>query len=154
MKHLLAALACLLALAAHAHEDTHDHTASIGSPGEKSRVDRVVQVAMSDQMRFTPSTFRVREGETIRFVVKNTGRLRHEFVLGTAKELAAHAELMKKYPDMHHSEPNMVTLAGGKTGEVVWRFTKAGTIAFACLQVGHYDAGMKGAVKVVGKATQ
>ena len=41
-----------------------------------------------------------------------------------------------------------VTLAPGKTGEIVWQFTKAGKVDFACLQPGHYDAGMKGAVNV------
>lgn len=49
---------------------------------------------------------------------------------------------------MEHADPNMVTLAGGKTGEIVWQFTKAGKVDFGCLQPGHYDAGMKGAVKV------
>jgi uncharacterized cupredoxin-like copper-binding protein len=48
----------------------------------------------------------------------------------------------------------MVTVAPGKTGEVIWQFTKAGKIDFACLQPGHYDAGMKGIVDVaVGKVS-
>ena len=42
----------------------------------------------------------------------------------------------------------MVTVAPGKTGEIVWRFTTAGKVDFACLQPGHYDAGMKGLVTV------
>ncbi len=99
-------------------------------------------------MRFTPASVNARQGETIRFIVSNAGKLKHEFVLGTAKGLAAHAEAMKKFPDMHHNAPNMASLEPGATGEVIWRFTKPGTIAFACLQVGHYDAGMKGAVHV------
>ena len=41
----------------------------------------------------------------------------------------------------------------GKTSELVWQFTKAGTFDFACLQPGHYDAGMKGNVVVAGVAT-
>ena len=45
----------------------------------------------------------------------------------------------------------MVTLAGGKTGVVLWRFSKAGPVAFACLEAGHFDAGMKGAVDVVSR---
>jgi uncharacterized cupredoxin-like copper-binding protein len=55
---------------------------------------------------------------------------------------------MKKHPGMAHAEPNMLTLAPGKTGELVWQFTQAGTVDFACLQPGHFDAGMKGAVRV------
>jgi len=58
--------------------------------------------------------------------------------------------VMKKNPEMEHADENMVTVAPGKTGEIVWQFTKAGKIDFACLQPGHYDAGMKGAVNVAG----
>ncbi len=92
----------------------------------------------------------MKRGETIRFVVKNSGQLKHEFVLGTEKELKAHYEVMKKFPEMEHADPNMVTVAAGKTGEVIWQFTQWGTVDFACLQPGHYDAGMKGAVEVSG----
>lgn len=69
-------------------------------------------------------------------------------VLGTEKELKKHYELMKKYPEMEHADENMVTVQPGKSGEIIWQFTKAGSIAFACLLPGHYDAGMKGTVKV------
>jgi hypothetical protein len=69
-------------------------------------------------------------------------------VLGTDKELKAHYELMKKFPEMEHSDPNQVTVAPGQTGEVIWQFTRAGKVDFACLQPGHYDAGMKGVVRV------
>jgi uncharacterized cupredoxin-like copper-binding protein len=108
---------------------------------------------MSDAMRYTPSSINAKQGETIRFVIKNTGKVKHELVLGTEKELKEHYEVMKKFPEMEHDDPNMVTVAPGMTGQVIWKFTKAGTIDFACLQPGHYDAGMKGAVAVAaGKA--
>ena len=103
---------------------------------------------MTDNMRFTPSTVTVRKGETVRFVVKNSGQLKHEFNLGTEKDLKEHYEMMKKFPEMEHDEPNIASVAPGKTGEVIWQFTKAGTVKFACLHPGHYEAGMKGAVKV------
>jgi plastocyanin len=103
---------------------------------------------MNDRMRFVPAGVTVKQGETIRFVVKNSGQLKHEFVLGTDKYLKEHYEEMKKFPEMEHDDPNMVSLAPGKTGDVIWRFTKAGRVDFACLQPGHYEAGMKGAVKV------
>jgi len=107
-----------------------------------------VNVDMTDTMRFNPADLTVKQGETIRFIVKNSGKLKHEFVLGTAKELEAHYEVMKKSPEMEHAESNMVTVEPGKTGEVVWQFTNAGKVDFACLQPGHYDAGMKGRVTV------
>ena len=132
----------------HAHEYGHGDADAIGVPGQAAKVARTVTVDMTDAMRFEPASVTARQGETIRFAVKNSGQLKHEFVLGTEKELQKHYELMKKFPEMEHSDPNMVTVAPGKTAEVIWQFTKAGKIDFACLQPGHYDAGMKGAVKV------
>lgn len=141
---------------AHADGHSHQHGGSdvIGAPGDPKRVDRTVRVSMTDSMRFSPASITVKQGETIRFAVRNAGRLKHEMVLGTEKELKEHYELMKKFPEMEHADPQMVTVAPGKTGEIVWRFTKAGKVDFACLQPGHYDAGMKGMVTVSrGKAS-
>jgi uncharacterized cupredoxin-like copper-binding protein len=64
------------------------------------------------------------------------------------KDLIAHAEQMKKNPGMEHDEPNTASLAPGKTGEIIWQFTTAGKVDFACLEAGHFDAGMKGFVNV------
>ena len=58
---------------------------------------------------------------------------------------------MKKNPEMEHADANMVTVAPGKTGEIIWQFTSTGKVDFACLQPGHYDAGMKGLVNVAKK---
>ena len=144
---LALAFATPIAIAAGQHAGGHGESA-IGEPGKAARVNRTVHVDMSDAMRFSPSSIEARQGETIRLVIKNTGKVKHELVLGTEKELKEHYEVMKKFPEMEHDDPNMVTVAPGKTGEVIWKFTKAGTIHFACLQPGHYDAGMKGAVAV------
>lgn len=139
------------ALASGSHTGGHAHTSdekAYGKPGVATRVSRTVTVDMTDAMRFTPSGIAVRKGETIRFVVKNSGHVRHEFSLGSQRELAEHAAAMKRFPDMVHDEPNMVSLAPGAQGEVVWHFTRPGKVDFACLQPGHFEAGMQGHVTV------
>lgn len=151
---LSATLLSSLALASGKHAGGHGHDdEAIGKPGVAAKASRTVQIDMTDAMRFSPSSLNVKQGETVRFVVKNSGKVKHEMVLGTEKELKEHYEVMKKNPEMEHADENMVTVAPGKTGEIVWQFTKAGKIDFACLQPGHYDAGMKGAVNVAGTAT-
>jgi uncharacterized cupredoxin-like copper-binding protein len=148
-----AALCACVAATALTNVQAHDaaeHGEGFGVPGRKADVTRTVRVSMTDAMRFTPSRVVVRKGQTLRFIVRNQGHLRHEFVLGTDAGLAAHAEMMKKYPDMHHSDPNMVTLDAGQSGEVIWRFTSDGSVGFACLQPGHFDAGMRGRIIVRG----
>ncbi|SDE56323.1 Uncharacterized copper-binding protein, cupredoxin-like subfamily [Variovorax sp. CF079] len=147
----LAALTALAATGAYAsgtHAGGHHAEDLIGKAGVAAKATRTVKVDMTDGMRFNPASIDVKQGETVRFVVTNSGKLKHELVLGTEKELKEHYEVMKKNPEMEHADANMVTLAAGKTGEVVWQFTKAGKVDFACLQPGHYDAGMKGAVNV------
>ena len=92
---------------------------------------------------------KVKQGETIRLVVKNGGKLLHELVLGTMPELLKHYEWMKKFPDMEHDEPHMAHLKPGASGEIVWQFTKPGDFHFACLIPGHLEAGMKGKITVL-----
>jgi len=122
-----------------------------GIAGDAKAAKRSIEVAMSDAMRFTPNTITVRRGETVRFVLRNEGKQLHEFVLGTKKELEAHAALMLKFPDMEHDEPYMAHVAPGKTGQIVWTFNRPGDFDFACLIAGHYQAGMVGKITVSDK---
>lgn len=129
-----------------ASRDGDDLSTPFGRPGHQKSVSRTVTIKMSDTMRFSPDSLTVKKGETIRFVVRNEGKLLHEMVLGTEKSLEEHAALMRKFPEMEHDEPYMVHVEPGKTGEMVWTFDKSGQIGFACLIPGHFEAGMTGKV--------
>jgi len=119
-----------------------------GIAGDAQAVTRTIEIRMSDKMRFTPDVIDVREGETVRLVHRNGGKMLHEFVLGTRQELEAHAALMLKFPNMEHDEPYMAHVGAGQKGEIVWTFNRAGEFDFACLIPGHYQAGMVGKVRV------
>ena len=151
-----------LSLPAAAHEG-EDHSKKKDGPvkkeqkdwgiaGDSKAVKRTVEITMTDTMRFTPDKIEVKQGETVRFVVKNTGKVMHEMVIGTKKELDEHAALMAKFPTMEHDEPYQAHVPAGKTGDLVWSFNRAGDFDFACLIAGHYQAGMVGKIKVVAKA--
>ena len=137
-----------LASASGDHAGGHSAADAIGIPGKAESVTRTIAIDMSDTMRFTPANITVKQNETIKFIVRNKGKIPHEMVLGTEKELKEHYEVMKKNPEMEHEDANMVTVQPGETGEIIWQFTRAGTVGFACLLPGHYDAGMKGTVRV------
>lgn len=144
-KAITAAFAAIIvAVVAHAHGD---HSGA-GQPGSEAKVNRTVVVTMDDNMRFDPSDVAVKQGETIRFKVRNQGKLRHEMMLGTAKEIAEHAKMMRAMPDMVHHDANAITLDAGQEGELLWQFTHKGTFDFACLEPGHFEAGMRGVVEV------
>lgn len=154
---ILALTAASTLVAAHGNEE-HKKTGPVkmeqkawGIAGNPKAVTRTIEVNMADSMRFTPDKLEVRQGETIRFVHANGGKIMHEFVLGTKPELDAHAALMKKFPGMEHEEPYMAHVPAGKKGEIVWQFNQVGEFDFACLIPGHYEAGMVGKITVVAK---
>ena len=127
----------------HNH-DAHSHDAAAGDAAT-----RTVTITMDDTMRFTPANWQATSGETVRIRVVNTGKVRHEFIIGTEAELKAHADEMKKPSAAHHHASNAVSVDAGATGELVWTFTDAGVLHTACFEPGHYEAGMRGTISVL-----
>lgn len=158
MHYLIVAVASLfVAAAAQAHgPQTHGNGPNLemvdtefGRTGDPKKVTRTIDIEMLDTMRFKPDSITVRQGDTLRLRVRNAGKVLHELVIGTDKELQEHAELMKKHPDMEHDEPYMAHVDPGKRNEIVWQFTQSGDVKFACLIPGHFEAGMVGTIKVL-----
>lgn len=153
----------------HAEEGAHGGHAggghggdlAVGRPGEPHEVDRTIRIEAQD-IAFGEERIEVRAGETIRFVVENSGGLVHDFTIGSPRMQAAHrdemAELMAHHdgPDAlmdpevmaHHSHPNAVMLAPGETRELIWTFAEASDVEFACNVPGHYEAGMRGDIVI------
>jgi uncharacterized cupredoxin-like copper-binding protein len=158
-----AALAALAVFAqpAFSHDAMHPEKATgpaaieekaFGREGNPKRFARTIDIDTSDAMRFTPADLTVKQGETIRFRVKNSGKTMHEMVLGTMQDLKAHADMMRKHPGMEHDEPHMAHVAPGKTQTIVWQFTRAGEFHYGCLVPGHFEAGMIGRVRVLASS--
>ena len=157
-------------LAAGMHAGSHGNGFAFGQPAKASQATRTVTVVMRENL-YEPENIAVQAGETNRFVIRNEGAFVHEFNIGTA---AMHAEHQKQMmimvghgalePDrinrermkmdmgggmtMEHDDPNSVLLEPGQSGEIVWTFTKAAELEFACNVPGHYDAGMVGTMSV------
>lgn len=151
-----AALTATAALATGNHAGGHGEEAmAIGQPAGKAKPKRTINVVMKDKsdggMVFEPSSIAVRQGETVRLKFLNSGEQDHEFVMDTHEAVMEHKEVMAKFPEMEHDDPNSVRLKAGERGEILWTFTNAGEFSFACLIPGHYESGMKGALKVSGK---
>lgn len=159
-----------------AHGTGHGHAAqaAIGKPGKIEDVTRTIEINMFDSY-YEPAFIKVRQGETVRFVVRNAGELVHEYAIGTTAMHAAHQKEMTAMMErgaleidkinrkvmkmdmgggktMEHKDPNSVLLEPGKTGEVIWTFAKASALDFACNVPGHYEAGMVGNFRFQPKA--
>jgi uncharacterized cupredoxin-like copper-binding protein len=161
------------AVSGHSHgeaaaADDHHGAPPVGTAGPADRilaqvVSRSIAVNMDDQMRFTPSQIDVQAGETIRFVVTNSGRTAHEMVLGSDEAIRLHAEAMKQAATKgqaqasgnspgaghDHGTGAAISVAAGQTGELVVTFAQASRLQMACLIPGHYEAGMRGAIQVL-----
>jgi len=149
MKYLSKVVICSLissaALASGTHSDSHGHMKySVGEPGGGTP-DRVISVSMQDSMRyeFSPDLASLKDGETIEFLVRNDGKLQHEFSIGNAEDQVKHAIMMKNMPDMKHDDPNTVSLAPDESARLSWKFMGQDSVVFACNVPGHFEAGMK-----------
>jgi uncharacterized cupredoxin-like copper-binding protein len=129
-------------MAGEPHSHLHHDAAALEEQGA-----REITIRMNDDMRFTPQFIEAKQGETVKLVV-NAGNIPHELVLGPKHELLEHAKEMRQGTMHGHHNNNAITLNAGEQGEIVWVFKKAGTLDFACLIPGHYEAGMSGEVQV------
>ena len=116
----------------------------IGSKGDPNDVTRVIEVKMYDNF-YEPSSIQVKNGDTLKIIVKNLGELVHEYNIGTKKMHIDHQpemarliehdillgdridhkkmkEMSKKDHSLGHKHANSVMLAPNKTGEFIWKF--------------------------------
>ena len=142
----------------------------IGSKGHVADVTRVIKVIMYDNY-YEPSSFQIKEGETIKFEVENAGMLVHEFNIankmmhmkhqpemikmaenGILLAFSIDKEKMKKMAKMDksmgHSHSNSVLLEPKQKGDIIWKFDNAANIEVACNVPGHYQAGMIAKVNI------
>ena len=136
-------------------EDTHDnvHESPIGGPAKYSPENRQIEVAMDDMMRFyfTPLLDTLKDGEAVTFIIRNEGKIDHEFSIGTADEQKAHMEMMKKMPDMVHHDNTTVSLSPGAEAEMNWRFAGDTEVVISCNVPGHFEAGMHHKAMIVSE---
>ena len=138
-----------------------------GHPGEAQSVNRVIDIKAED-ITYEPNAITVKMGEIVKFVVTNTGKLPHEFVLGDKAEQAKHEKEMQAMQNMSmqgmdmknmgsmsmqgmnamDNDPNGIMLKPGETRVLIWTFTRPGTIEYACYVPGHYAAGMVGTITI------
>lgn len=143
-----------------------DATESAGS----ADAPRVVEVAMTD-MAFDPSTLDVAAGETVTFVFRNDGAVRHEGAVGDmSQQEEHHAEMAEgsgghdmesmdtesmdmesmDMESMNHSdgeamaaEMHGVVVEPGESVELTHTFGAAGSMIVGCHEPGHWEAGMR-----------
>ena len=151
------------ALASPGHEDPN-----IGQAGDITHVDRVIEVDMGE-MYFTPDAYEFERGETVRFELVNSGRVIHEFNIGTDAMQDAHLQEMTTMmkngmitarelrhdrmleAGMMHVDANARLLEPGATDSIVWTFSgDQDELIIACNVPGHREAGMEAMVKIGG----
>jgi len=140
----------------HVQSSGHDHasmagahhseasTGPVGSPAEHSESSEVINVSLTDEMKITfdRELSSIKSGTVIQFIVKNVGKIPHEFSIGNQSEQREHAEMMRKMPGMTHSDGNTMTVEPGMTETLTWDFEGDDVVVFACNIPGHYEAGM------------
>ena len=60
--------------------------AAAGRPGDPAKVSRTVEITMVDN-RFKPDEIKVKQGETVKFILRNAGEKKHEMMIGSMAQL-------------------------------------------------------------------
>lgn len=132
-----------------------DHaTEETGQDAVSDDVDRVIEVDMTE-FAFAADSFAFTPGETVKFVVTNSGVAEHEFRLSNQDRVDEH---IAGGHDDHDEAPDdddeaaheagaedvVLVLAAGETGTLVFTFPENDHdyTAIVCLIPGHYEAGM------------
>lgn len=138
-----------VAYAGGTSDHTHDKKFSVGQPSS-DKPARIINVSMKDTMRFefAPSLDTLKDGEVVEFVIRNDGRIAHEFSIGNSDDQVAHAEMMRRMPNMKHKDPNTVAPEPGQTSRIRWKFSGEDTVVFSCNIPCHFEAGMGHSVKI------
>ncbi len=110
-------------------------------------VSRTIDVAMTDDA-YGPSTMAVATGQTVRFVFRNEGTVVHEALIGDATLQAEHDAGMGTGAAHAPGGLPMVAVAPGASGELVYTFTRPGTVLIGCHEPGHYALGMRAVITV------
>ncbi len=114
--------------------------------------DETIEIEMRELV-YTPSAVTVKTGQTVRFRFRNAGTVDHDAYIGDADAQSKHEQEMRS-PDMpggHDmgSSGDSIVVKPGKTGELVYTFSRPGSLLIGCHEPGHYEAGMKMGVTVV-----
>ncbi len=140
MRRLLLLLLTILVLGACG---SGDDAPAVAPAGE----DRTVEVEMRD-IAFAPTTVDIRAGEKVRFVFKNTGRVTHDAFIGDEAAQEDHEREMREGHGNHGKGSNAVSVAPGKTAQLVYTFDRPGQLVIGCHQPGHFTGGMKAAINI------
>jgi uncharacterized cupredoxin-like copper-binding protein len=98
--------------------------------------------------RFQPVVVRVAPGSTVRFLLRNTDPIDHEFILGDEQVQRRHEQGRQRE---HHGEvPGEVSVPAGGQAATTYTFPRGGpaSLQFACHLPGHYAYGMRGVALV------
>ncbi len=122
------------------HSTLHG-SSSVGMPAKGAKPDKVVHVLLGDDMSIKfKRDVTIEADDVVQFVVLNTGKMEHEFVIGTNAEHAEHREMMETMST--HDMENSVVVAPGKAKQILWHFHGDSEVELACNMPGHYEAGM------------
>ena len=95
----------------------------VGMPATGAKPDKVVHVLLSDDMKITfKNKVDIEPNDVVQFVVMNTGKIDHEFSIGSASEQLEHREMMKNMGNHAHDSGSTVTVKPGKAKQIALAF--------------------------------
>lgn len=122
-------------------------TAPGATPAAPAAATRI-EVKLTDALEILPAAMTVPAGQPVTFVVTNTGKITHEFVLGDEAEQQEHEEEMASGGMDMGDDPNSISVDPGQTRELTVTFDQSGQTLAGCHVAGHYAADMMATITI------
>lgn len=106
---------------------------------------RTIAVAIH-YSHFSPALVSIPAGTTVRFVIRNTDPIDHEFIVGDPA--LQHQEEVGTDTVHDGDVPGRVSVPAGTTRSTTVVIPRAGPLLFACHLPGHYAYGMYGTIRI------
>jgi uncharacterized cupredoxin-like copper-binding protein len=114
---------------------------------------RVITIELMD-FEFVPAVIDARPGEDVRLILVNRSELPHEVFIGAPEDQDRHHALHLAAPpemqDRLDEGSTGIYVPGRGTAQLLYRARHAGDLVIGCHLIGHFEAGMRGVMRIRG----
>jgi uncharacterized cupredoxin-like copper-binding protein len=98
-----------------------------------------------EHSRFRPARLELPAGATVRFVLRNTDPIDHEFIVGDERVQQVHERGSERH---HGAKPGEISVPALEQRSTTLTLEEPGSLIFGCHLPGHYAYGMRGEIEI------
>jgi uncharacterized cupredoxin-like copper-binding protein len=119
--------------------------AALAGCAPRSGADIETVTIRIEHSRFQPARLELPAGATVRFVLRNTDPIDHEFIVGDERVQRVHERGSERH---HGAKPGEISVPALEQRSTTLTLEEPGSLIFGCHLPGHYAYGMRGEIEI------